>query len=207
MLLRWTVTAFAAFLLQPIVGLALLGRLDAPFDFPPEFMTLGPWPPVLPPIFGAFALGLVAAVAGGGTLGGLLIARRRRRTGTTRSSVPHIDAMTPHSRGEILGITLLAANAAISEEVFFRLYLPLLLAMLGLDPLLAFASVTLLFGLMHRYQGWVGILSTALLGAAFALAYCAGLGLGWPILLHLLINLNALLLRPFVAWLAGPRGD
>jgi uncharacterized protein len=206
-LLRWTRNAFLAFLALPLAGLALLGRFDALWRFPAEFAALAPDRPALAPVASGFFGGLLVAVIVGGTIGGLLIARRRRRSGTARSTVPHVGAMTPRNRSETLCIVLLGGNAAISEEIFFRLYLPLLLTLLGLAPLPAFAAVTLLFGLMHRYQGWLGVVLTAWLGLSFTFLYCVGVGLGWPIALHLLINLNALLLRPFVARLATPRGD
>lgn len=204
LLRRWTLHAVLAFLVMPLAGLALLGRLDALWRFPAEFAALGPELPILPSFAFKSAGVLVLAVVAGGAIGGLLIAHRRR---AGRAGAPHIDAMTPRNRSETLYVALLAGNAAISEEVLFRLYLPLLLVLLGAPPLLAFAAVTLLFGLMHRYQGWLGVTLTTMLGAAFGFAYCAGMGLGWPILVHLLLNLNALLLRPFVARLAGPGGD
>ncbi|AJP74615.1 hypothetical protein TS85_17815 [Sphingomonas hengshuiensis] len=115
--------------------------------------------------------------------------------------------MVPRNRAEALRVALLGANAAVSEELFFRLYLPLLAALVGAAPWLAFLLSTLLFGAMHRYQGALGVVLTTLLGALFAFAALASGGLAVPILLHLLVNLNGLILRPAVKVLARRRAD
>ena len=66
----------------------------------------------------------------------------------------------------------------------------------GIDAGIAFVATTLLFGALHRYQGWVGVLLTTVLGGLFALAYLAADGLWLPVAFHLFINFNSLLLNP-----------
>jgi uncharacterized protein len=193
-LLRWTATSFAAFGLVPLAGLALLGRLDTLGAIPVEFAPLVAAAPPLPPLFGDFGLALLAAMLVGGVVGGLRAGRRRGD-----GIAPHLAPMIPRNAAEALCVALLAGNAAVVEELFFRLYLPLLLAALGLGPFAACALATALFGCMHRYQGWIGMVLTALLGAGFAFLYCAGASLAYPVAAHLLLNASALLLRPLVA--------
>ncbi len=55
-------------------------------------------------------------------------------------------------------MALLGASAGVVEEVFFRLYLPLLLVMAGMSAMAAFAAAVLPFALLHRYQGWIGVI-------------------------------------------------
>jgi membrane protease YdiL (CAAX protease family) len=53
----------------------------------------------------------------------------------------------------------------------------------------------LAFGWAHLYQGWTGVLATALLGGLFAWLYWATGSLLLPVLLHVLVDLRAMLVR------------
>lgn len=202
-LLRWTRRAALLFLVQPLVGLALLGRWHAIGAAPPEFLGLMAETPALPPLSPMLAGAVLAAFALGGVLGGLLAARRRAKG----AAPPPVAALDPRDRTEALAVALLGAHAAVAEELFFRLYVPLLLVLLGVPALAAFAGTVLLFAAMHRYQGRIGVGMTGLLGALFAFAYLASGGLVLPVALHLAINANALLLRPAVRNWASRRRD
>jgi membrane protease YdiL (CAAX protease family) len=203
--LRWTLHAAVYFLGMPLVGLALLGRIDALWVFPAEFTAIATDMPEVDDMSVGFVATLVGAVFAGGLLGGLLAARRRKPI-KPRKAID-IDAMIPRNRAEAVRIALLGANAALTEEVCFRLYIPLLFALLGVAPWIGFAASVLLFGAMHRYQGWLGMVLTSLLGMMFAFAYLASGGLALPILLHLLLNWNGLILRPAIKALATRRAD
>ncbi|WP_213981270.1 CPBP family intramembrane glutamic endopeptidase [Sphingomonas sp. dw_22] len=203
--LRWTVKALAYFLGMPLVGLALLGRIDALWTFPAEFAPAAADMPEVGDMSASFVGALIGAVLAGGAIGGVLAARRRGPARPPKAL--DIDAMIPHNPAEALRVALLGANAAVTEEVCFRLYLPLLFALLGAAPWIAFAATALIFGAMHRYQGWLGVVLTTLLGGMFAFAYLASGGLALPILLHLLLNLNGLILRPAAKALAMRRAD
>jgi len=90
-----------------------------------------------------------------------------------------------------------AIGAGVSEEVLVRgLLIALGVGVLGLSPLLAAAAATALFGLVHLYQGPLGVLLTTVLGAIFAGLYLATHSLLFPILLHIAIDVRALLLTP-----------
>ncbi len=203
--LRWTLHAAVYFLGMPLIGLALLGRIDALWRFPAEFVPVATEMPEIGDMSPGFFGTLVGAVFAGGLLGGVL-ASRRRKPAKPRKAID-IDAMIPRNRAETLRVALLGANAALTEEICFRLYVPLLFAVLGVAPWIGFAASVLLFGAMHRYQGWLGVVLTGLLGMMFAFAYLASSGLALPILLHLLLNWNGLILRPTVKTLASRRAD
>jgi membrane protease YdiL (CAAX protease family) len=80
--------------------------------------------------------------------------------------------------------------------------LPLLIASATGSVLLAFVAATLVFGLIHLYQGWVGVLATTALGALLGLFYLVTESLLVAIAVHVLIDLNGLVVDPIVsgAW-------
>jgi membrane protease YdiL (CAAX protease family) len=80
----------------------------------------------------------------------------------------------------------------------FRLALPALLFGIWADGPLAFVLATVLFGLLHLYQKWTGVLTATLLGAVFAYLYLVSGTILLPIALHLLVDLRALVLLPLV---------
>ena len=92
----------------------------------------------------------------------------------------------------------MAANAGPGEELLFRLTVPLLLVLATGNALLSFAVAAIAFGLVHLYQGWLGVLVTTLAGAAFTLLYLATGSIWIAALVHSLMNLNALWLQPLV---------
>lgn len=203
--LRWARNACAMYLGVPLAGLVLLGRIDALWRFPAELLPLSLSLPDLGTGDPGF-LGLMAgAVIGGGLVGTLL---RLAIRGPAKAP-PGLDItpMLPRNRAELLRAVPLAVNAGISEEVFFRAYLPLLIVEAGGGAALAFLVSTLIFGLLHRYQGWLGVLVTTLLGAIFALLYLGTGSLLAPILAHLLVNLNAIVLRPAIQMSFRSRTD
>ncbi|MGI8622377.1 MAG: CPBP family intramembrane glutamic endopeptidase, partial [Solirubrobacteraceae bacterium] len=90
---------------------------------------------------------------------------------------------------------LVAIGAGVSEEVLVRgLLIALGVGVLGLSPLVAAAAATALFGLVHLYQGWIGVLGTTVLGAIFGGIYLATGSLLLPIVLHVAVDIRGLLL-------------
>ena len=64
-------------------------------------------------------------------------------------------------------------------------------------PVVAAVVLTLLFGVVHLYQGVAGVVSATLLGALMAAVALATGSLLLPVLLHAAIDLRGLLLtRP-----------
>jgi membrane protease YdiL (CAAX protease family) len=114
-------------------------------------------------------------------------------------------ALLPRNGAETLWTALMAVNAGVSEEVFFRLLLPLLLVLVFGSAVLAFAVAGIVFGLAHVYQGWVGVLATFVLGLVLAGLYLATGSLLAPIAVHVVIDLVGLVIRPTAARLAARR--
>lgn len=164
------------------------------------------WPAALPS--GEAGGGLVAGLIIGMALaaaGGVLIGRvRARRNPDTAPSRPQVVAggdkllrMLPRSRTERWHFAALAVTAGITEEVIWRGFgLGLLLALLPHAPLaVPIVLAALAFGWAHLYQGWTGVLATGVLGGLLAWLYWSTGSLLLPILLHVLIDLRAMLVR------------
>jgi membrane protease YdiL (CAAX protease family) len=206
---RWTLRSFLFFGLGAVAVLLLLGRTEALWTLPPEFAGLASniSERLSEEGGGDLSKGLLAGVCiallAGGIAGGLLATLRRKGRREVQLKVGDIEPIFPRSRRERRWTALLAANAGPSEELFFRLMLPLLATLVTGDAILAFAASALIFGAVHFYQGWAGILGTTLAGALFTGLYLATGSIWVPVVLHSLMNLNTLWLRP---WLGEWKG-
>lgn len=200
---RWIVKAVIALALPALAALALLGRLAAlattPIEFAPAAALIGPID-----LDSSFLTGAVGGAAIGGALLGTMIAIRRKKAGKQGPMVGDIQSLLPRNRAELLPAALLSVSAGVTEELFFRLALPLLLVLVTGSAVAAFAVPTLLFGLAHRYQGWAGVAATTAMGVLFSAIYLAG-GLWVAIACHAAMDLNGLVLRPLLmgAWRRG----
>ncbi|MBZ6383284.1 CPBP family intramembrane glutamic endopeptidase [Sphingomonas sanguinis] len=186
----WLARSALAFLLPVLVGLALLGRVGAWAVMPGEFAAAAG---VMPSIFdddGALSSLLIGG-ATGGLVAGALIARFRRR-----KPIGNVSALLPRERREVKYALALSVTAGVTEEAFFRLYLPLLVAMLTGQAWIGFAASLILFGAMHRYQGWAGVLATTALGAVMTGLYLMTGSLWVVMLVHTLVDVNGLVVLP-----------
>ncbi len=202
--LRWAAHGLLSNLGIPLLGLALLGRIDAIWSFPEEFAGLA----MTLPYFSLSDPTSVPALLIGLPLGGTLSIWIALRGPAPRARRGYdLTPMLPRNRAELRAVLPLVLNAGISEEIYFRLYLPLLLVLCGVPDWAAFLIALAIFAAIHRYQGWLGIVLTGVGGAAFTFCYLGSWGLMLPILLHLTANLNALVLRPGVRMRFRPRTD
>ncbi len=184
-----------------LVGLLLLGRAETVARLPGEFAAPATTAErLLPGMDGPVAL---AMIGGGLVAGGLIGAGLSRWRGRV-FAFGDVRAVLPRSRDELGWAALLALQSGVSEELFFRLLLPLLIAGLTGSAWLGFGAATLLFGYAHRYQGWAGMLATAAVGALLATVYLASGRLWIAMALHAAINLNGLVLRPLAMGLGRP---
>ncbi len=193
----WIGKAVLAFALPALVGLALLGRLKALKSLPPEFAAARA---LLPEFTGgpsAFVTGMVGGAAVGGLVVGILAATRRNRGPV--APLGDVGALIPRNRAEMGHAAALSIAAGITEELAFRLYLPLLIALVTGSALLAFALATLTFGAMHLYQGWKGVAATTVVGLVMTAVYLMTGALWLAMLLHALIDLNGLVVRPLLS--------
>lgn len=176
-----------------LLALALAGRLDSVVDVPAEFAAptgmAASWLPGLGEPIG-LGLILIGLLIGGGIGAG--VSRWRGRL----FAFGDISAVLPRDRGELGWGALLAIDAGVSEELFFRLLLPLSIAQVTGSAWVGFAGATALFGFAHRYQGWAGVLATTLVGVMLVAVYLASGALWMAIVMHGAINLNGLVLRP-----------
>lgn len=107
-----------------------------------------------------------------------------------------IRALLPRTRGELPYGAALSINAGVVEELLFRLGLPALVFAVTGDALVAFVGATLLFGLLHVYQGSTGVVLSTVLGAVFVYLYLVTGSILVPIALHALIDLRSMVLIP-----------
>jgi membrane protease YdiL (CAAX protease family) len=193
----WALKSFAVFFAGGLICLALLHRVDAVIMLPLEFRPIaghlqsavGRWQ--LPSA--GFAIGFGGALIVGLLLGVVL----RSRSGKSKPvTVGDIQALIPRNWPEIAHGLLLSVNAGLSEELFFRLLLPLLFAIVLGNALLAFVLAALIFGFVHLYQGWLGIVATSVLGLALTALYLWS-GVLWAAMAaHALLDMLSLVIRP-----------
>ncbi len=199
----WIAKAVLAFALPAIAGLVLLGRLDALVTMPPEFAGLRALLPAFDGDTGGFLFGVMGGGAIGGLAVGVLIAVRRRRGQSTQlRTLGDVDSLLPRNRAELVHTAALSVSAGVTEELAFRLFLPLLIVLITGNALIAFAVAAALFGAMHVYQGWVGVAATSVVGLLITAVYAMTGALWLAMVMHALIDLNGLVLRPILmgAW-------
>lgn len=190
-----------AFLLPSVAGLAVLGRLDTLLVMPPEFAGVAAF---VGPLRMSDALLFGAGLAGGigGALVGTLWSIRRGRRGLRGPMLGDVGALLPQHRGELPYGAAVSLVAGVTEEPLFRLYLPLLIALVTGSAVAGFGLAALLFAYAHRYQGWRGVAGTGVMGLLFTGLYLASGKLWVAIGFHVLLNLMGLVVRPAMtgAW-------
>lgn len=87
-----------------------------------------------------------------------------------------------------LGVSL---AAGVAEEIAYRGFLMAYVSSLA-PSWAAIAVSALLFGAAHLYQGLVGVMATAALGAVFAVMYLSTGSLLLPMLMHALIDVSSM---------------
>lgn len=193
---RWLRRAPLAFGASALAALAVGGRLEALTVLPTEFALLANEARRLAGFGGIpFKLAVLGGL-GGGALLGLLLARWRIGRGQRPFSAGNIDRILPRSTGEFGWTAALGTAAGIVEELFFRLALPLFATLATGSAPLGFLLATLLFAGAHRYQGWAGMAFSGVAGTLLATLYLATGDLWFAMLIHALLNLNGLVLRP-----------
>lgn len=171
--------------LNSMVTITLLGLSALAlgyFRFGWEGMGLGPIP------FVELVLWSVGLTAAGMAL---MFAFLGARLALGWAETPFLDLMipkTPQERGLFVGVSL---TAGFGEELVYRGYLlPLSWALLPGVWLPAIAGA-LLFGAVHAYQGWFGVIRTSLIALVLSLSMIL-IGTLWPaIIAHVLIDLLA----------------
>lgn len=203
--LRWSWQGFVALTGAALVVLAVLGRLGDLLAIPPELAALAPAPtPELAADDDDGAIGFVI----GATLGlAVLIGVQHLRLRRTRAlMIGNVAPLLPRDRAETFAAIPLCVSAGVSEELFFRLALPLLVTTVTGSALVGLAVGVVVFGIAHAYQGYKGVLGTAAMGALFTWLYLGSGSLLRPMLVHTAVDLVALVVRPsLVRWSSRSR--
>lgn len=97
---------------------------------------------------------------------------------------------------------LLSIDAGISEELLFRLVLPLSVFALSGNLAVALTLPLIAFGIAHLYQGLGGVLATGLVGALMLCVYLASGSLLLAIAVHALLDLRAVVL---LGWMVASK--
>ena len=110
--------------------------------------------------------------------------------------VGDIAALLPRNRPELGWGAALSINAGLVEEALFRLALPALLVIVTGEPVSAFVLAALVFGALHAYQGWIGVVATGVGGLLFTALYVVSGSIGLAMLVHALLDLRTLVVIP-----------
>ena len=94
---------------------------------------------------------------------------------------------------------LLSPMAGVSEEIVFRGLFQWAFSKWTGDPISAVASQAVLFGILHMYQGGLGVLRTFALGLVLGAGTLASGSLVPAIIAHTLIDIAVAFVRPPVA--------
>lgn len=192
---RWVIEAFLS-----LGGLSLATIVGAWPSIGPLLAAAQEWPPIAAArdvLGGEFGLAIGIGVAV--VVVGFLVLPIVLLRGTPIDEAPalgDIRALLPRTRGELPYGAALSINAGVVEELLFRLGFPALVFAVTGDALLAFVAATLLFGLLHVYQGPTGIVLSTVLGVVFVGLYLVTGSILVPIALHALIDLRSMVLIP-----------
>jgi hypothetical protein len=181
--------ARAAVAMLVVVAASFTGPETPGWDLP-EIPTLG-----MPD--GALIAWLLAAwVTLTMVIGGFRL-RKRMRAGHQPPGRAQIAVLVPRTDRERRFAAALSVTAGVTEEVVFRYALIALgIEVFHLPALAAVVLSLLLFVGIHAYQGRLGMVNSAVLGAVFTFLTLLSGSLLPAILLHIAIDLNALLLVP-----------
>lgn len=206
---RWVVMSFLAFGVTSLIGLALLGRFEALLDFPPEFADLAS---EIRRVLGdtglgaGFLAGAIGAIIAGIFIGVMIRKRQQRENGPREIYLGNIEPLLSRNADERRWATVLSINAGFSEELFFRLFLPLLFVEATGNAMVGFILAAIIFGLVHLYQGWVGVLATIGIGAVMTAVYLATGTIWAAVVVHAVIDFSGLVFRPWLRERAAMRG-
>lgn len=217
---RWFFESLFFYGLIPLACLIALGHTHSLYTFP-AFLT--PWADALARQLhsdgGGFFHGMITTLAAmivplllfGLTLVSLGRVYSQHKNNDTNPKHPqaeqrNLECLFPRNRPERFWTTLLSISAGVTEELCFRLVVPLMIFIVTENAILAMVLATAWFGLLHIYQGWAGVLATSFVGAMLMFVYVLTQNLWLVMLIHAIIDLNDLSFAPwFAEWLEKRR--
>lgn len=197
MMRRWLLESLVVFGGSSAVLLVLVHPVIAPLLAATQALPPIAW--LRDALAGGLGAALLLGALVGVTLLTLLGARSARRDGGI-VMVGDIAALLPRNRPELVWGAALSVNAGVVEEALFRLALPALLVVVTGEPISAFVLAALLFGALHAYQGWVGVLATTVVGLLFTALYVVSGSIGLAMLVHALFDLRTLVVIPMAVY-------
>ena len=199
MMRKWLVDFLAIFGGATVVILLLAWQFVPLLQKEVDHWPIGLWWRSLLADTGGLLPGMATALAValvGGTIAAVALARRSESVPT----IGDIGALLPRNRPELVFGVLLSVNAGVVEELLFRLALPaLIFGATGSAPT-ALIGAVLLFGVLHFYQGWPGIVGATVIGALLMVLYLATGSILVAIVAHALIDLRSLVLIPMLVF-------
>jgi len=122
-------------------------------------------------------------------------------------AIGNVQALLPRNRDELPYGIGLGISAGVFEETLFRLAMPaLVFGIVGNGPV-AFLAAAIVFGLLHLYQRWTGVLFATVLGLVLSSLYVLTGQIWVPIVVHALIDLRSLVLIPMALGTARERAE
>lgn len=215
----WVVESAIYYGLIPFICLLAIGEGAAIFEMPGWLVSVSNHiNQYVATDHGGFVHGFVSSLAVilvpfllfGLTAMALLRVYSEHKTSSTESQPTQhardIAHLFPRNESERFWTGLLSISAGITEELSFRLLIPLLIYNVTGQAVLAIALATVWFSLVHYYQGWAGILSTFMTGGLLMFVYLITQKLWLAMLIHAIIDLNDLAIAPwFSDWLERRR--
>ena len=199
MMRKWLLDSLTAFGGGAVIILVLAGQFVPLLQREVDRSPIGRWwhalladtGGLLPGIAIGFAIALV-----GGTIAAVVLARRSDSVPT----IGDIGALLPRNRPELVLGALLSVNAGIVEELLFRLAVPALIFGATGSALVAVIGSVMVFGALHFYQGWPGIVGATVIGVFLMVLYLATGSIIVAIVTHALIDLRSLVLIPMLVF-------
>lgn len=150
--------------------------------------------------------GFAAAIGLGASLGLLLrpvlAASSAKAAASLRKQFGALEAFLPKTREQLFWGLVVSVFAGVFEEIAYRGYL-IAYFQTWLSDWGALAVSSVLFGFAHFYQGRLGVVMTTLLGAGFGYLYLRTGSLILPILLHIAVDVSAMV----TAWIVLRRAE
>lgn len=206
---EWVLWSFGLFGFGSFLSLLLLGKLSLVTQPLAEFTNILPKSTSAVSVSSGDSAGFIAGVLTSAVTAGLLLYFISKKGKSKKKDfvIGDIEAMLPKNGSERGWAALLALNAGFSEELFFRLLLPVLFFIVFGDPKLAIGLAVLTFGFVHWYQGRIGVIFTTIFGAIMMYAYLKTGSILVIMVLHATVDLNTLVLQPALRGLFRSRSE
>lgn len=204
---KWALQSFSLFGIGSLISLALIGKLELITKPLVEFTNLLPKSTSTVSVSAGDSGGFIAGVLTSAIAAGLVvyIISKKGKSKKKDFVIGDIEAMLPKNGSERGWAAILALNAGFSEELFFRLLLPVLFFIVFGEPKLAIGLAVLTFGLVHWYQGRIGVIFTMVFGAIMSYVYLKTGSILVVMALHATVDLNSLVLQPMLRGLFRSR--